>query len=268
MKIKLTPKNMMNQVYKFYKEHLTPRPPGRKPPNFRHCLMWALATGDYSLDWQFQFQKQISWSAAEATWAIMLNPRKALTWEILLPAAFEDGRRGAERHEPDETWSDDGYSIGDYARLAVQAATMREEANDEAAQAAFDMEDEPDGAADDAQNDGETHEEGPAHLDPMVAIGNYLSGIETPTSDEEEDAASPMRFSDGSPAAGLPVYAAAAADRMARRPRTPSLESNVSMTESERRREASRRRARYVLDDEAEDDDDELESGNSSESSP
>ena len=131
MKIKLTPKNMMNQVYKFYKEHLTPRQPGRKPPNFRHCLMWALATGDYSLDWQFQFQKQISWSAAEATWAIMLNPRKAL----------------------------------------------------------------------------------------------------------------------------------------AMRPRTPSLESNVSMTESERRREASRRRARYVLDDEAEDDDDELASGNSSESS-
>ena len=57
--------------------------------------------------------------------------------------------------------------------------------------------------------------------------------------EEEEDAASPMRFSDGSPAAGLPVYAAAAADRMARRPRTPSIESDVSMTESERRREAT-----------------------------
>ena len=45
----------------------------------------------------------------------------------------------------------------------------------------------------------------------MVAIGNYLNGIETPTSDGEEDDASPMRFSDGNPAAGLPAYAEAAA---------------------------------------------------------
>ena len=132
---------------------------------------------------------------------------------------------------------------------------MREEANDEAAQAAFDMEDEPDGAADDAQNDGETHEEGPAHLDPMVAIGNYLSGIETPTSDEEERA-SPMRFSDGSPAAGLQCTLQLQLT-VWRRPRTPSLESNVSITnrsDGARRVKASRRlwttRRRY--DDELE----------------
>ena len=87
----------------------------------------------------------------------------------------------------------------------------------------------------------------------MVAIGNYLNGIETATSDGEEDDASPMRFSDGNPAAGLPAYAEAAACRpyMAARPRTPSLDSDISMSESERLREARRKHTRYVLDDEA-----------------
>ena len=58
MKIKLTPKNMMNQVYKFYKEHLTPVNQSQTA-QLQARLMWALATGDWQPDWH-QFQKQIS----------------------------------------------------------------------------------------------------------------------------------------------------------------------------------------------------------------
>ena len=38
-RIILTPRNVMNEVFKFYREHLYPITP---IPSFRHCLMWAL----------------------------------------------------------------------------------------------------------------------------------------------------------------------------------------------------------------------------------
>ena len=37
-RIILTPRNAMNEVFKFYREHLYPITP---IPSFRHCLMWA-----------------------------------------------------------------------------------------------------------------------------------------------------------------------------------------------------------------------------------
>ena len=54
---------MIKEVYKFYRENLFPIEP---PPSFRNVLMWALQKGGFVLSWQFAFEKQANWAAAEA----------------------------------------------------------------------------------------------------------------------------------------------------------------------------------------------------------
>ena len=78
----------MKQLYKFYKEHLHPIEP---PPSFKLVLMWALQTGNYSINWNFYFGKQISYAAAEATWAIMLNANSAKDWDVVKAAMVDCG---------------------------------------------------------------------------------------------------------------------------------------------------------------------------------
>ena len=113
---------------------------------------------------------------------------------------------------------------------------MREEANDEAAQAAFDMEDEQTALL----------------MMPRMTVRPMRKALLTWTNGRHRELphrhrntdirrggrrCSPMRFSDGSPAAGLPVYAAAAADLW--QGALESARKHVSMTESERRRDES-----------------------------
>ena len=51
-RIILTPRNVMNEVFKLHREHLYPI---TSIPSFRHCLMWALQSKMYTMNWQFNF---------------------------------------------------------------------------------------------------------------------------------------------------------------------------------------------------------------------
>ena len=62
-KIALSPRNIRNEIFKFYREHLRPISPA---PSFRHCLQWALQTQKYYLNWRFDFTHQLNFAAVEA----------------------------------------------------------------------------------------------------------------------------------------------------------------------------------------------------------
>ena len=56
-KVQLTPRNIRNEVFKFYREHLHPLKPS---PSFKRCLMWALQSQQFTLNWQFDFTHQLT----------------------------------------------------------------------------------------------------------------------------------------------------------------------------------------------------------------
>ena len=62
-KLTLTPRNIRNEMFKFYREHLHPL----EAPSFRHTLQWALQTDKYVLNWQFDFGTQLNLAAVEAS---------------------------------------------------------------------------------------------------------------------------------------------------------------------------------------------------------
>ena len=226
-------------MHKFYKEHLHPLPPGMRKPNIRHVVTWALRSGAYSLSWNFVFDKQVNWSAAEAAWQLMTECESA-TWNQVRPAMFNDGKSQLERH--DGAWADDGYTDDDFHRLAVQAAEMREDENDARAEATMDADNE----SESEDGDGVVHSQQAG--DAMARLTAYFNAIE-PAANEDQDQ-SDAASDDTRASLTLPVYAAAAAEEMANRARTPSADSDISATASELAREAARGRNRYV-DDEA-----------------
>ena len=232
-KDELSPKNIMKQMYKFYKEHLHPIEP---PPSFRLVLMWALQTGQYSINWNFYFGKQISFAAAEATWAMMLNANKAKDWDIVKAALVDVGERAQERHVPAD-WCADNYEEDEFESLSMKAAGERDAANDARLDRMADVETPAADAAAAAAA---------APVTPEERLRAYFRRMDSHQQ--------PLRFSDGSESHGLPVYAEAAAAEMANRSRSQSVDSSVSVTESELNREAQRKRMRYV-DDEAEESD-------------
>ena len=203
--------------------------------------MWALQTGQYSINWNFYFGKQISFAAAEATWAMMLNANKAKDWDIVKAALVDVGDRAQERHVP-ASWCADNYEEDEFESLSMKAATEREAANDARLDRMTDGGTPPAAAAAAAA--------AAAPVTPEERLRAYFARMDSHVQPREE-----LRFSDGAVAEGLPVYAEAAAQQMANRPRSPSVDSELSMTESEINREAQRKRMRYV-DDEAEESDD------------
>ena len=116
----------------------------------------------------------MSFAAAEATWAMMLNANKAKDWDIVKAALVDVGERAQERHVSAD-WCADNYEEDEFESLSMKAAGERDAAND-------------------------------ARLDRMADVESQ------------------------------------------------SVDSSVSVTESELNREAQRKRMRYV-DDEAEESD-------------
>ena len=225
----------MKQLYKFYKEHLHPIEP---PPSFKLVLMWALQTGNYSINWNFYFGKQISYAAAEATWAIMLNANSAKDWDIVKAAMVDCGEKAETRHG-DVSFVAEHYEEDEFESLSMKSAGARDDANDERLQRMNGFEPAAAAAAADAA----------APQTPQDRMHAYFDRMDTGVQRGER-----LRFSDGAEADGLPVYAEAAARQMADRTPSPPVDSDVSATESEIRRDIERARNRYV-DDEAQESD-------------
>ena len=100
-RIQLTQRNIMNEVFKFYREHLHPLNP---IPSFRHTLMWAMQSQKYVLSWQFSFSGQMNWTAAEANWLLIMDPTAASKHDVIESAVFISAERRGARPG---TWADD-----------------------------------------------------------------------------------------------------------------------------------------------------------------
>ena len=121
-KIQLTPRNIRNEVFKFYREHLHPLKPS---PSFKHCLMWAMQSQQYTLNWQFDFTHQLNYAAVEANWRLALDPSAADKVEIVFAAAFAPEKRGA----PPGDWLNEHYTGIDFHTVCLTAMDQREDAN-------------------------------------------------------------------------------------------------------------------------------------------
>ena len=249
---------MMKEVYKFYREHLFPIEP---PPSFRNVLMWALQKGGFVLSWQFAFEKQANWAAAEAIWALMVAPEKCSgNWDVIRAAAFSS-RSG----EPDPgcmgSYADDAFGS-----LCMRASDLRDERNEEQLE---------------RLNEAESNVPPPTRAPASAAfdvgaLAAHLNSVEKSDEpgdfefeDNRNDAQQreapgyePYRdFDPFAPADGLPCYAEATARRQAAAESEDDDDGGLSETESEKRRARARRGVRRFLDDEAEESEDDGSDG-------
>ena len=123
-KITLTQKNCQYEMFKFYKEHLHPLSP---IPSLRHMLMWALQSSMYVMGWQFSFNGQLNWTAAEANWRLLMEPIAATNYEIIEAACFVGEHRGG-RPGP---WADDVYTGVSWADVCMTARDQQDAAEEE-----------------------------------------------------------------------------------------------------------------------------------------
>ena len=121
-RITLTQRNIQHEIYKFYKEHLYPLQP---IPSFRHTLMWALQSQKYIMCWQFSFNGQMNWTAAEANWRLLMDPTAAMKYDIVEAAAFMSKDRTGRPPE----WANDDYTGLDFMSVCMTAAEQQEEAD-------------------------------------------------------------------------------------------------------------------------------------------
>ena len=122
--ITLTQKNVQYEMFKFYKEHLHPLSP---VPSLRHMLMWALQSSMYLMGWQFSFNGQLNWSAAEANWRLVMDPLAATNYRIVEAACFVGEHRGG-RPGP---WAEDVYTGVPWADVCMTARDQQDAAEAE-----------------------------------------------------------------------------------------------------------------------------------------
>ena len=118
-KVTLTQRNIMNEMFKFYREHLHPLTP---IPSFRHTLMWALQSNKYVLSWQFNFNGQMNWNATEANWRLAMDPRAAEDYDIVEAAAFVAESRTVRPG----TWPNDIYVGKDFMTVCMFAREQQD----------------------------------------------------------------------------------------------------------------------------------------------
>ena len=118
-KVTLTQRNIMNEMFKFYREHLHPLTP---MPSFRHTLMWALQSNKYVLSWQFNFNGQMNWNATEANWRLAMDPRAAEDYDIVEAAAFVAESRTVRPG----TWANDIYVGQDFMAVCMFAREQQD----------------------------------------------------------------------------------------------------------------------------------------------
>ena len=123
-KVTLTQKNVQYEMFKFYKEHLHPLSP---IPSLRHMLMWALQSSMYIMGWQFSFNGQLNWNAAEANWRLVMDPLAATNYEIVEAACFVSEHRGGRPG----SWADDAYTGVSWADVCMTARDQQDAAEEE-----------------------------------------------------------------------------------------------------------------------------------------
>jgi hypothetical protein len=229
-KLTLTPRNIRNEMFKFYREHLHPL----EAPSFRHTLQWALQTDKYVLNWQFDFGTQLNLAAVEASWRLALDSSAAKDMAIVEAAAFVPEKRGVAPG----SWADDNYTGLSFDQVCMTAMDAREDLNNERMQRTMDEEhtaDQP--APDDYSTTGDST---------TLDLGDLAAQLHDIASRQDDDDAEQDGFD-------LPEYAEQQAQNEEENGTTMS-DDEVTSAEADRR-DAERRtrlaaaRGRYVLDE-------------------
>ena len=196
--------------------------------------MWALQSSLYVMGWQFSFNGQLNWTAAEANWRLLMEPSAATDYEIIEAACFVGEHRGG-RPGP---WSDDVYTGVSWDDMCMTARDQQDTAEEE----------REDIAGDDLEINTQAPDHPPevsdesAFLDLNDFAAELSSALENHDEDDDpdddEEAWSPFGTA---PSGAPPAYRAAEANAMA---------EEKSDDESTAAQGPVRRRSRYV-DDEA-----------------
>ena len=132
-KLTLAPRNIRNEMFKFCREHLHPL----EAPSFRHTsLQWALQTGEYVLNWQFDFGTQMNLAAVKASWRLALDSSAAKDLAIVEAAAFVPEKRGVAPG----SWADAIFTGLSFGQVCMTAMDAREDLNNERMQRTMDEE--------------------------------------------------------------------------------------------------------------------------------
>jgi hypothetical protein len=219
--------------------------------------MWALQSGQFILNWQFSFDKQVNWPAAEANWALMVRGEtSAQEWDIVRAAMFNS------RSADPGGWAHDCYEDDDMERLATKATELREEMNEDRVQRMIDAEANSGGGfsphptARPVQRASSASD--PYDLGRLAAQLNSVVVENEPANFEvvvERGVDDDVGFF--APAGGLPVYAEARARSLAEAPE--SSDDGDAVREREKQRARERKYFRRYIDDEAEEEDDDAE---------
>ena len=229
-KLTLTPRNIRNEMFKFYREHLHPL----EAPSFRHTLQWALQTDKYVLNWQFDFGTQLNLAAVEASWRLALDSSAAKDMAIVEAAAFVPEKRGVAPG----SWADDNYTGLSFDQVCMTAMDVREDLNNERMQRTMDEEHT---AAQPAPDNYSTTGDSTS-----LGLGNLAAQLHDIASRQDDDDAEQDGFD-------LPEYAEQQAQDEEENGTTMS-DDEVTSAEADRR-DAERRarlaagRGRYVLDE-------------------
>ena len=220
-KIALSPRNIRNEIFKFYREHLHPISPA---PSFRHCLQWALQTQKYYLNWQFDFTHQLNFAAVEANWRLAVDPHAGDNLDIVISAAFAPEKRG----QPPGPWAFDSYDDVSFQTVCLTAMDERENQHN------TEMEGMIGGEADvrtpDPPRRGVENAVSTGSLIDMVVLLNDLAAARSGGSDDDDS---------GRPAGMAPAYRDAEAQRQAEE------QEDVEFANEPPRRP----RSRYVADE-------------------
>ena len=188
-KIALSPRNIRNEIFKFYREHLHPISPA---PSFRHCLQWALQTQKFYLNWQFDFTHQLNFAAVEANWRLAVDPHAGDNLDIVISAAFAPEKRG----QPPGPWAFDSYDDVSFQTVCLTAMDERENQHNTEMEGMIGG--EPDvRTPDPPRRGGVEHAVSTDSLIDMVVLLNDLAAARSDDSDDDDS---------GRPAGMAPAY--------------------------------------------------------------
>ena len=193
-------------------------------------LMWSLQSSMYVMGWQFNFNSQLNWTAAEANWRLLVEPIAATNYEIIEADCFVGEHRGG-RPGP---WAGDVYTGVSWTDVCMTARDQQDSAEEERGDVG-DGDLEINTPPDDAPDQGDES----AFLDLDELAVELNSALENHDEDDnpDDDEAAWSPFGTAPPGAP-PAYRAGEANEMA-----------AEQSDDEPRAQAPVRRSRY-LDDE------------------
>ena len=115
-------------------------------------LMWAIQSLCFVMGWQFSFNSQLNWIAAEANWRLVTEPSAAMDYEIVEAACFVQEHRGGRPGQ----WANVIYTGKSWADMCMTARDQQDAAEQER--------EDTDGEFNDLRDEHEQTRDDPPHV--------------------------------------------------------------------------------------------------------